>query len=36
LTAAVRRAAYVDFLLRRLDASHIFEKEAIDARSRLV
>ena len=36
LTAAERRAAYVDFFVRRLAASDIFEKEAIDARSRIV
>lgn len=36
ITADDRRAAYHDFLLRRLNVSHIFEKEAIDARARLV
>lgn len=36
LSAAERRAAYVDFFKRRLDAAHIFEEEARDARSRLV
>jgi hypothetical protein len=34
LGAAERRAAYLDFLTRRLEASHIFEQEAINARSR--
>jgi hypothetical protein len=33
---AERRAGYVDFLTRRLAAAHIFEQEAIHARSRLV
>ena len=36
LSAVERRAVYVDFFRRRLDAAHIFEQEAIDARSRLV
>lgn len=36
VSAATRRASYVDFLVRRLSASHIFEEEAIDARTRLV
>jgi hypothetical protein len=36
LGAAQRRAAYVDFFHRRLDAAHIFEQEATHARSRLV
>jgi hypothetical protein len=36
LSAIQRRAGYLDFFLRRLSASHIFEQEAIDARSRLV
>jgi hypothetical protein len=36
LSATERRAAYLDFFQRRLAASHIFEQEAIDARSRLV
>ncbi|KAA6459267.1 aminotransferase class I and II [Acidobacteria bacterium AB60] len=34
--AAGRRLAYVDFFRRRLDAAHVFEQEAIHARSRLV
>ena len=36
LNAAQMRAAYVDFFLRRLRASHIFEQEAIRAHARLV
>ena len=36
LNAVERRAGYLDFLSRRLAASHIFEQEAIHARSRLV
>jgi hypothetical protein len=36
LSATQRRAGYLNFFLRRLAASHIFEQEAIDARSRLV
>ncbi|HEX4286868.1 MAG TPA: HipA family kinase [Terracidiphilus sp.] len=36
LSPADRRAAYLDFLTRRLNAAHIFEKEAIDARARLI
>jgi len=36
VSGAVRRAAYFDFLVRRLSASHIFEKEAMDTRARLV
>jgi hypothetical protein len=36
LNAAQRRAGYVEFLTRRLTAAHIFEQEAIHARSRLV
>jgi hypothetical protein len=36
LSAAVRRAAYIDFLVRRLKASEVFEKEAMDARARLI
>ncbi len=36
LNPAERRAGYVDFLTRRLAAAHIFEQEAIHARSRLV
>jgi hypothetical protein len=36
LSPAERRAAYVDFFRRRLEVAHIFEQEAIDARSRLV
>jgi len=36
LSAAERRAAYADFFRRRLDAAHIFEQEAMNARSRLV
>ena len=36
LSAAQRKAGYLDFFLRRLSASHIFEQEAIDARTRLV
>jgi hypothetical protein len=35
-TAAEKRAAYLDFFLRRLAASHIFEQEAIRAYARLV
>ena len=34
--AAVQRAAYVDYLLRRLDASQIFVQEAIRARQALL
>ena len=33
--AAAHRAAYVEYLERRRDASAIFIKEALDARSRL-
>ncbi len=36
LSPAHRRAGYLDFFLRRLSASHIFEQEAIDARTRLI
>jgi hypothetical protein len=36
LGADARRAGYVDFLLRRLNAAESFEKEAMDARSRLI
>src|ERR1017187_9107511 len=36
LSATQRRAGYLNFFLRRLAASHIFEQEAIDGRSRLV
>ena len=36
LTAAERRAAYLDFFTRRLAAAHIFEQEAISARARHV
>jgi hypothetical protein len=36
ITAAERRAGYVDFLSRRLAAAAIFEEEAIRARTRLV
>jgi hypothetical protein len=36
LSGAERRAAYVDFFRRRLDAAAIFEQEATNARSRLV
>ncbi len=35
-TAALSRQAYVDYLLRRLDAPHAFVEEAIRARSLLV
>jgi len=35
-TAGQKRAAYVDFFVRRLEASHIFEQEAIRAHSRLI
>jgi hypothetical protein len=31
-----RRGGYIDFFGRRLDAAHIFEQEAIDARTRIV
>jgi hypothetical protein len=34
LTPAERRAGYLDFFVRRLAASHIFEQEAISARAR--
>lgn len=34
--ASERRAAYVDFFLRRLAAAHFFEQEATNAHSRLV
>src|ERR1700753_1464475 len=33
---AERRAGYLDFLVRRLDAAHIFEQEALDARNRIL
>jgi hypothetical protein len=36
VSAAQRRAGYVDFFQRRLDAAHIFEQEAIDAHGRIV
>ena len=36
LTAEERRAGYVDFFVRRLAVAHIFEQEAMDARSRLI
>jgi hypothetical protein len=36
LTAAARRAAYLDFFLQRLARSSIFEQEAIHAHARLV
>jgi hypothetical protein len=36
LTTAERRAGYLDFFVRRLAASHIFEQEAIRARARHV
>lgn len=36
MTAEERRAAYLEFFTRRLDAAHVFEQEARDARSRLV
>jgi hypothetical protein len=36
LSAEERRAGYLDFFTRRLAMSHIFEQEAIDARSRLI
>jgi len=35
-SASARRRAYVDFLVKRLQVSHIFEKEAMDARPRLI
>jgi hypothetical protein len=35
-TVAEKRAAYVDFFVRRLDCSHIFEQEAKHAHARLV
>jgi hypothetical protein len=34
LTPAERRAGYLDFFVRRLAASHIFEQEAIRVRAR--
>lgn len=34
--AEARQCAYIDFLLQRSKASHIFEQEATDARARLV
>ena len=36
LSAAERRAGYVSFFKRRLEAAQVFEKEATDARARLV
>ncbi|UWZ83972.1 HipA family kinase [Occallatibacter riparius] len=36
LSAAERRAGYVDFFKRRLEAAHIFEQEAMDARTRII
>ena len=36
LTPQAQRAAYMDFFLRRLAASAIFEQEAMDAQTRLV
>jgi hypothetical protein len=35
-TPAAKRAAYVDFFVRRLDASKIFEQEAMRAHAQLV
>jgi hypothetical protein len=35
-SAEEKRAGYLDFFVRRLEASHIFEQEAIDAHARLV
>jgi hypothetical protein len=35
-SAEERRVGYLDFFVRRLGAAHIFEKEAMDARTRLV
>jgi len=35
-SAAEKRAAYLDFFVRRLGAAHIFEQEAISAHSRLI
>jgi len=34
MTAAERRGAYVDFFVRRLEAAHVFEQEAVHARTR--
>jgi hypothetical protein len=34
MTAAERRAAYVDFFVRRLEAAHVFEEEAVHAHAR--
>jgi hypothetical protein len=31
-----RRAAYLDFFVRRLNAAHVFEEEARNAQRRLV
>ena len=36
IPAAERRAGYLEFLVRRLAASEIFEQEAIHARARLI
>lgn len=36
LSAEQRRSEYLHFFVRRLEASHIFEQEAVDARSSLV
>lgn len=36
LSPAERRAGYIDFFRRRLQAAHIFEQEAIDARARIL
>ena len=36
LSAAARRAAYVSFFRRRLEAADVFEQEAMNARARIV
>jgi hypothetical protein len=36
LSGSIRRAAYNDFFRQRLAAAHIFEQEAMDARSRIL
>ena len=36
LGADARRAGYIEFLVRRLEMSEMFEKEAMDARARLI
>jgi hypothetical protein len=36
VSAADRRAGYIEFFVRRLEGSAVFEEEAIGAQSRLI